>query len=173
MPVERRRSGELIGAVENGSIPRGQDRDDAPVEHYEFDDNPARVDADAAWAFLSTDAYWARWRTRADFDRQLATAWRVVGCYAADGAMIGFARAVSDGVALAYVADVYVLDGHRGDGLGVELMRVMVEEGPGREFRWMLHTRDAHGLYAKLGFLPPDPNYLERPSRRANAPAAG
>ena len=143
------------------------------MDGYEFDDDPARIDADAAWKYLSTDAYWARWRRRDDFDRQLASAWRVVGCYAPNGSMVAFARAVSDGVALAYVADVYVLNGHRGRGLGVELMRVMVEDGPGPDFRWMLHTRDAHGLYAKLGFLPPDPNYLERPSLRANVPPVG
>ncbi len=143
------------------------------MDEYEFDDDAGRVDADAAWKYLSTDAYWGRWRRRTDFDRQLEAAWRVVGCYAQDGSMVGFARAVSDGVAMAYVADVYVLDGHRRQGLGVELLRVMVEDGPGREFRWMLHTRDAHGLYAKVGFAPPDPNYMERPSPRPNVPPVG
>ena len=132
---------------------------------YEFDDDPARIDADAAWAYLGTEAYWARWRSRADFDRQLTSAWRLVGCYAPDGAMVGFARAVSDGVGLAYLADVYVLDAHRGRGLGTGLVRAMVEDGPGRAFRWMLHTSDAHGLYAKFGFSAPGPTYLERARR--------
>jgi len=135
------------------------------VDGYEVSDDPARVDADAAWAYLSTDAYWARWRARADFDAQLGSAWRVVGAYAPGGAMVGFARAVSDGVALAYLADVFVHPDHRGHGLGVELVRVMVEDGPGRDFRWLLHTSDAHGLYGKFGFAPPDSTYLERPAR--------
>jgi GNAT superfamily N-acetyltransferase len=135
---------------------------------YELDDDPARVDANAAWAYLSTDAYWGRWRAREHFDRQLAGAWRVVGCYAPDGAQVGFARALSDGVALAYLADVYVLAAHRGRGLGVDLVRLMVEDGPGRDFRWMLHTNDAHPLYAKFGFAAPGATYLERP---ANHPA--
>lgn len=130
---------------------------------YEFDDDPARVDTDALWAFLSQDAYWARWRTRDDVLRQLASAWRVVGCYAADGAMVGFCRAFSDGVAIAYLADVYVLPAHRGHGLGQRLLRAMIEDGPGRDFRWLLHTADAHGLYAKFGFAPPDATALERP----------
>ena len=65
---------------------------------YELDDSPARVDRDAAWQFLSAHAYWGRARTRADFEAQLASAWRVVGVYlAATGRMVGFARAVSDG----------------------------------------------------------------------------
>ena len=129
---------------------------------YELDDDPARVDADAAWAYLSTDAYWGRWRARADFDAQLASAWRVVGAYACDGAMVGFARAVSDGVAFAYLADVYVHPEHRGRGLGIDLVRLMVEDGPGRRFRWVLHTADAHGLYGKFGFAPPGDTVLER-----------
>jgi GNAT superfamily N-acetyltransferase len=132
---------------------------------YELDDDRARVDADAVWGYLSTDAYWGRWRAREHLEQQLVGAWRVVGVYAADGAQVGFARAVSDGVALAYLADVYVLDAHRGRGLGTDLVRVMVEDGPGRDFRWLLHTADAHRLYGKFGFAPPDGTYLERPGR--------
>jgi GNAT superfamily N-acetyltransferase len=131
---------------------------------YELDDDPARIDVAAAWAYLSREAYWGRWRERAHLEQQIAGAWRVVGCYAPDGSMVGFARAVSDGVALAYLADVYVLDAHRGRGLGTDLVRVMIDDGPGREFRWMLHTKDAHGLYAKFGFAAPPETYLERPS---------
>jgi GNAT superfamily N-acetyltransferase len=134
---------------------------------YEFDHDPSRIDVDAAWAYLSRDAYWGRWRERSHFEQQVAAAWRVVGCYAPDGRMIGFARAVSDGVALAYLADVYVLDDHRGRGLGTDLVRVMVEDGPGRAFRWMLHTKDAHELYARFGFAAPPETYLERPGSHA------
>lgn len=139
---------------------------------YQLDDDPARVDPDALWAFLSTEAYWARWRDRAAVEAQLAAAWRVVGAYRPDGAMVGFARAISDGVAFAYLADVYVLPAARGGGLGTELVRVMVEAGPGADFRWALHTADAHGLYARFGFAPPDHTYLERPSRWVAPPLA-
>lgn len=133
---------------------------------YELDDDPARVDVDAAWAFLSRDAYWGRWRTLDDFRRQVDAAWRVVGCYDGDGHMVGFARAWSDGVASAYLADVFVDAGHRGRGLGSAIVEVMVDDGPGRDFRWMLHTADAHDLYRRHGFADPDDSYLERPSRR-------
>jgi hypothetical protein len=44
----------------------------------------------------------------------------------------------------------------------------MVDDGPGRDFRWMLHTADAHGLYRQHGFASPDATYLERPSRRSS-----
>jgi hypothetical protein len=49
----------------------------------------------------------------------------------------------------------------------------MIEDGPGAGFRWCLHTRDAHGLYATFGFLPPDGRYLERPGRPADSTAGG
>jgi GNAT superfamily N-acetyltransferase len=131
---------------------------------YELDDDPARVDRDAVWEFLSTEAYWGRSRTRADFERQFAGAWRVVGAYrAGDGRQAGFARAVSDGVAFAYLADVFVLGPARGAGLGKALVETMIERGPGAHFRWTLHTADAHGLYRKFGFAEPGAMSLERP----------
>ena len=130
---------------------------------YELDDDPARVDVDALWTFLSTQAYWARWRRRSDVEAQLRSAWRVVAVYDGRG-MVGFARAISDGVALAYLADVYVEERARGDGVGVELVGTMIDGGPGAHMRWMLHTRDAHGLYERFGFGRPDDTYLERPA---------
>ena len=128
---------------------------------YELDDDPARVDLDAVWAYLSEEAYWGRDRGRETVEHQVRNASRVVGLYAG-GAQVGFARSWSDG-RVAYLADVYVLEGHRGRGLGVELVRFAVDEGPLRRVRWMLHTKDARGLYEKLGFAPPDGRYLERP----------
>ena len=105
-----------------------------------------------------------------DFEAQLASAWRVVGVYeTASGRQVGFARAVSDGVAFAYLADVFILPDARGAGLGKELVATMIDRGPGASFRWTLHTADAHGLYQQYGFAAPDETYLERP--RSHAPA--
>ncbi|MDX6198243.1 MAG: hypothetical protein QOJ79_1394 [Actinomycetota bacterium] len=130
---------------------------------YVFDDDPRRVDVDVIWQFLSEGAYWGRWRTRKDVEHQIAGAWRVVGCYAEPtGALVGFCRAMSDGVGLAYLADVFVVPEHRGRGLGQRLVDVMIEQGPGADFRWLLHTADAHGLYEKFGFGAPDATLLER-----------
>jgi len=128
---------------------------------FELDDDPARVDLDAVWAFLSTEAYWGRERSRNEVQRQIGEASRVIGLYR-EGRQVGFARVLSDG-RIAYLADVYVLAEHRGRGLGVELVREAVDDGPQRDLRWLLHTRDAHGLYEKFGFGPPSDRVLERP----------
>ncbi len=133
----------------------------ADVTEYQLDDDPLRVDLDAVWRFLSSEAYWGRWRARADIEKQVRGAWRVVGCYAESGEMVGFCRAISDDVALAYLADVFVEHSHRGRGLGKRLVKAMVVDGPGADFRWLLHTADAHELYTPLGFAPPDATLLE------------
>lgn len=137
---------------------------------YEIDDDPARIDVDAAVAFLTQDVYWGTWRTAADIKEMIAQAWRVTGVYDQSGQMVGFARASGDRGS-AYLADVYVLPGHRGAGLGKAIVTMMVERGPGAEPRWMLHTSDAHGLYRQFGFAAAGGSYLERP-RPAGQPAA-
>lgn len=134
------------------------------ADDYDLDDDPARIPRDTVWAWLSAEAYWGRWRTRADIEAQLDSAWRVVGAYrAGTDDLVGFARAASDGVAFAYLADVFVVDGHRGRGLGKRLLHAMIEDGPGRDFRWTLFTADAHGLYEQFGFATPDATAMVRP----------
>jgi ribosomal protein S18 acetylase RimI-like enzyme len=131
---------------------------------YELDDDRDRVDVAAVHGFLSGRAYWALGRPRERQERLVLESSRVLGLYR-DGEQVGFARAVSDGNSIAYLADVYVLPEHRGRGLGLELVREMVERGPFSHVRWILHTEDGHGLYAKLGFGPPGPKVMERPAR--------
>ncbi len=134
---------------------------------YEITDDLARVDRDAVCRWLTTEAYWGRWRSSADIERQIESAWRVVAAiHRGSGDLVGFARAWSDGVGTAYLADVFVVAEHRGQGLGKAIVHAMIDDGPGAGFRWMLHTADAHGLYARAGFGPPDETYLERPATR-------
>jgi GNAT superfamily N-acetyltransferase len=131
---------------------------------YELDDDPFRVDVDAVHRYLAEESYWAAGRSRETVERLVREAARVVGVYHGD-VQVGFARAVSDGVAVAYLADVYVLPEHRGRGLGKELVREIVERGQYANVRWLLHTRDAHDLYSQIGFGPPGERAMERPAR--------
>lgn len=135
---------------------------------YELDENRDRVDRAVLWNFLSTQAYWGRFRTRAQVVGQIESAWRVVAAYAVGPAprMVGYARSWSDGVSSAYLADVFVVEAHRGRGLASAIVDTMINTGPAAELRWMLHTADAHPLYARFGFGPPGPDYLERPRPR-------
>ena len=128
---------------------------------FELDDDPARVDLDAVHAFLSQEAYWAEGRSRETVERLVEEAQRVVGLYR-DGRQVGFCRAATDGVSFVYLADVYVLPEHRGRGLGVELVREMIENSPYTDLKWLLHTADAHELYARFGFGRPNERVMER-----------
>jgi len=128
---------------------------------FELDDDRARIDREAVHAYLGGTSYWAEGRTRERQDELIDASEHVVGLYR-DGRQVGFARAVDcDAAGFVYLADVYVLDEARGRGLGVELVREIVEHGPFADRRWVLHTRDAHALYAKFGFGPNE-RLLER-----------
>jgi GNAT superfamily N-acetyltransferase len=128
---------------------------------FELDDDRSRVDLFEVHRFLSTESYWAEGRPIEIQDRLIREAGRVVGLYHGDR-QIGFSRTVSDGVAITYLADLYVLPEYRGRGFGTALVRFSVEEGPFAHMRWVLHTADAHGLYQKFGFAAPDAKLMER-----------
>jgi GNAT superfamily N-acetyltransferase len=130
---------------------------------YELDDDLARIDRAAVHAYL-VRSYWAEGRPREVQDELIDGAARVVGLYK-DGEQVGFSRTLSDGHAQSYLADVYVLEEHHGRGLGVELVRFSVDEGPFAHTKWFLHTADAHDLYRKFGFAEPGDKALERWSR--------
>ena len=123
-------------------------------------------------AFISRDSYWGVGRSRETMARAIAGSSRVVGLYR-DGEQVGFARAISDRATIAYLADVYVLPAHRGRGLGLELVREIVDGEPRLDVRWLLHTADAQRLYDKLGFTgdPPEYGVMERPRRSHGWPS--
>ena len=127
----------------------------------ELDDDPGRIDVAAVHDYLANESYWAKGRPYDVVERLVREAQRVVGAYDGDR-QVGFARAFTDGVSLVYLADVYVLPEYRGRGLGVALIREMVDNGPYADLRWILHTRDAHSLYRKFRFGDPSERVMER-----------
>jgi len=139
-------------------------------EGFEIDDDRSRVDAGAVHRFLTEDAYWVPGRSRETIERLVRESTRVIGAYAPDGALVGFARVVSDGSNFAWLGDVFVLTEHRGRGLGVELVREAVEHEPERHCTWYLNTRDAHGLYARFGFRPADVDRTMTRRRKTHSP---
>lgn len=129
----------------------------------ELDDDKSRLDRTEVHRFLSEEAYWAKGRTRETVDALIDGAARVVGVYDGDR-QVGYCRAATDGVSFVYLADVYLLPEYRGCGLGEELVREMIDNGPYAGLRWLLHTRDMHALYRKLGFGDPSFRVMERPA---------
>ena len=119
---------------------------------YEISDDPARVDVDAVWSFLR-GAYWSPNVPRDVVERSIAGS-LTLGMYAPDGGQAGLARAVTDGATFAWIADVFVLDEHRGRGLGVWLVETLLAHPRMQGLRMVtLNTLDAHGLYERFGFV--------------------
>ena len=119
---------------------------------YEISDDPARVDVEVVWRFLR-GAYWSPNVPRDVVERSIAGS-LTLGMYAPDGAQAGFARAVTDGATYAWIADVFVMEAHRGRGLGVWVVETLLGHPQMQGLRMItLNTLDAHGLYERFGFV--------------------
>jgi GNAT superfamily N-acetyltransferase len=125
------------------------------TDAYEISTDPARLDLPAVHAYL-TRSYWSPGIPFETVERAARNS-LCFGLYQrASGAQVGLARVVTDHATFAYVCDVYVLEEHRGLGLGKRLMdAVMAHPALTGARRVMLGTRDAHGLYARHGFRAP------------------
>ncbi len=111
------------------------------------------LDLDVIHGFL-TNCYWAKGIPREIVLRSIEHS-LCFGVYDGSGAQVGFARVVSDFATVAYLGDVFVLESHRGRGLSKWLMECVVQHPALQNLRrWILLTRDAHGLYSKFGFTP-------------------
>ncbi|MBB5838075.1 GNAT family N-acetyltransferase [Kribbella italica] len=121
------------------------------------DDDRERIDVDVVHGFLRT-TYWSPGISR-ELVRKAIDGSLCVGVYAADGAQVAFARAVTDRATFAWIADVFVLDAVRGHGLGRFVVSTLLEHPELQGLRrTMLATADAHTLYQSYGFQP-----LEKP----------
>ncbi|MFC1408876.1 GNAT family N-acetyltransferase [Streptacidiphilus sp. N1-12] len=122
---------------------------------YEVSTDPERLDHALIHRWLSQDAYWALGRSREKQDRAIAGSLNF-GLYdSASGAQLGYARVVTDRATFAWLCDVYIAPEARGKGLGTALAAAVGDHlAPDGLRRIMLATRDAHAVYAKVGFAP-------------------
>lgn len=148
----------------------------------EISTDRGRMNVDVIHAWLSQESYWAKGIPREVVARSIEHSL----CFGAfDGdAQVGFARVITDQATFAYLADVFVLDSHRGRGVSKRIMEAVMTHPPLQGIRrWHLVTRDAHGLYAQYGFEPLDAPekhmevvrknpYGDGPSRSARADRA-
>jgi GNAT superfamily N-acetyltransferase len=117
---------------------------------YEISTDPRRLDVAAIHAFL-TLSYWSPGVPRAIVERAIANS-LCFGMYRGSE-QVGFARVVTDRATFAYLADVFVLESHRGQGLSKWLMEVIMSHADLQGLRrFLLATKDAHGLYSQFGF---------------------
>jgi GNAT superfamily N-acetyltransferase len=126
----------------------------SPVHGYRVSTDPAELDVGAIHAYL-TESYWAEGVSLDSVQRSIEGSSACIGVFDTEGHQVGFARAVGDGVTFAWIADVYVLEGHRGKGLAAWMLRELLAQPRLADLRRVvLATRDAHRLYAQVGFGP-------------------
>ncbi|WP_277213835.1 GNAT family N-acetyltransferase [Isoptericola croceus] len=137
---------------------------------YEFSADPARIDAGRVHHLLSEHAYWAAGRPRTVQDAAIAAS-RNYGVYTAStGEQVGYARAVTDGVTFAWLADVVVDPGHRGRGLGTRLIDGALADLDTLGLKRVLlkASAEAREVYLRAGFarLDEPEAWLQRPGQR-------
>lgn len=118
---------------------------------YVISTDRARLDLDVIHGFL-TNCYWAKGISRELVERSIQHS-LCFGVYQRETEQVGFARVISDYATFAYIGDVFVVESHRGRGLSTWIMECIVQHPLLQNLRrWVLLTRDAHGLYSKFGF---------------------
>ena len=141
-------------------------------DEYSISTDRSRLDIGLIHDYLSNTSYWAAGRSLEVVQRSIENS-LPFGLYKGSE-QVGFARVVTDYATFAWIADVFVLPEHRGRGLSKRMMEVMLSDPRLQGFRrWVLSTKDAHGLYERFGFIKlhrpdrwmerPDPNMKESP----------
>ncbi len=120
-------------------------------EGYEISTDKTRLDPVMIHDFLAHRSYWAKGIPLEVVERSIDHS-LCFGVYR-DGQQVGFGRVVTDQATVAYIGDVFILEPHRGRGLGRMLIGSMMAHPDLQGLRlWLLGTLDAHGLYERYGF---------------------
>lgn len=139
---------------------------------YAISTDRGRVDLAVVHRYISEESYWGKGRSMEVVRRSIENS-LPFGVYRG-AEQAGFARVLTDYATFAWVADVFILEAHRGRGLSKWLMETILAHSELQGFRrWVLATKDAHGLYRRFGFRElrrperwmerPDPNMAESP----------
>jgi GNAT superfamily N-acetyltransferase len=131
---------------------------------YTISTDRARLDLAVVHRYISEESYWGKGRSLEVVRRSVENS-LPFGLYRG-AEQAGFARVVTDYATFAWVADVFILEAHRGRGLSKWLMETIISHPDLQGFRrWVLATKDAHGLYRRFGF-----RELRRPERWMERP---
>lgn len=133
-------------------------------KEYSISTDPAKLNVETIYNYISYESYWGKDRPFEVVKRSIENS-LPFGIYHKDE-MVGFARVVTDYATFAWIADVFILSGHRGKGLSKWVMKTILSHPQLQGFRrWILATKDAHELYRKFGFreLSKPERWMERP----------
>ena len=120
-------------------------------ENYLISTNASKLDIDVIYHYLCEESYWANGIPRAVVEKSIANS-LCFGLYY-NNEQVGFARVITDKATFAYLGDVFILHEHRGKGLSKWLMQTIHAHPELQGLRrWLLGTRDAHGLYEQVGW---------------------
>ncbi|MCX6317945.1 MAG: GNAT family N-acetyltransferase [Bacteroidetes bacterium] len=130
-------------------------------DEFRISTDPALLDVNLIHHYLSAESYWARNIPRVTVEQSIQHS-LCFGMYNGD-AQTGFARLITDRATFAYLADVFILPDYRGRGLSKWLIETIQSHPELQQLRrWMLGTRDAHGLYEQFGWTPLDEAACQR-----------
>jgi GNAT superfamily N-acetyltransferase len=124
-------------------------------QHFLISTEISRIDVKMVHQFLAYESYWIPGISVQEVERLLehALCFGVYDCSQDDEMQVGFARVITDFASHAYIADLFIRSTYRGQGLGKWLVSCILAHPKLQNLRkWMLHTRDAHGLYQRFGF---------------------
>lgn len=123
------------------------------MKGFRISTNNDELDLNVIYQFIST-SYWAQGIPKSTLEKAVLNSF-CFGVFESSGSQVGFARLITDKATFAYLADVFILESHRGIGLSKWLVKTIVEHPDLQDLRRMvLATRDAHGLYSQYGFKP-------------------
>lgn len=134
---------------------------------YSITTDSSKLDVNVIHKYLSEESYWAKGIPKHVVEKSIANSLCFGLFY--DEEQIGFARLITDKATFAYLADVFVLETHRGKGLSKWLMQTIQAHPDVQNLRrWLLTTKDAHGLYEQTGWTKVPDDYVYRLMMRHN-----
>jgi N-acetylglutamate synthase-like GNAT family acetyltransferase len=123
------------------------------MKEYNISDDKSKLQLEVIHQYLANESYWAKNIPLSTVTKSIENS-LCFGVYW-NNKQIGFARVITDCATFAYLADVFVLEPHRGKGLSKKLMQYILQHTDLQGLRrFMLATQDAHSLYEQFGFIP-------------------
>jgi GNAT superfamily N-acetyltransferase len=139
----------------------------ASKDEYLSSTDPSLLEVDVIYNYLSGESYWAKNIPRDVVEKSIANS-LCFGLYH-HNRQIGFARLITDKATFAYLADVFIISEYRGKGLSKWLIQVIHGHPELQGLRrWVLGTRDAHGLYEQFGWTIFDEDIRKRFMQKHN-----